>query len=138
MPVKKEGKGMGLFGKKKNDASGMVITHYEGLPGFRQDFPCNMNITEDKIVFSNKEGSTVELAKAQVTNIDWMREDVFMGKYHNNPVSTAKGNAVKWFSVILYKSSGGEDKYIAFWEIGHKANDYLKQNVQIAPTNTVL
>ncbi len=97
-----------------------------------------MNITEDKVVFSNKEGSTIDLKKSQITSLDWMREDMFMGKYHNNPISTAKGNAVKWFIVIHYTASSGEDKYIAFWEIGHKANDYLKQNVIITPMHTSL
>lgn len=129
---------MGLFEKKASKSDGVNIMHYEGLPGFRQDFPCNMKAEPDKVVFSNAEGSTVTLAAAQITGIDWMREDMFMGKYHNNPVNTSKSNAVKWFAVINYSSSSGESKYIAFWSTTAKEKDYLQKTIQIVPSHITL
>ncbi len=128
---------MGLF-KKKSADDGFVVNHYEGLPSFKQDFPCNMKVVDGAVVFSNNGGSTASLNAEQITNIDWLREDMFMGKYHNNPVNTGKAGATKWFAVINYKSSSGEEKYIAFWSLNSKAKDFLLQNVNIKPQNITL
>ena len=100
-----------MFGKKNKD---VVLMHYEGLQGFKQDFPCNVKLDEEAVVFSNSNGGSAKLAISQIQSLDSMPEVNFMGKYHNNPVSTAR-MGVKWFYVINYVSSSGEAKYIAFW-----------------------
>lgn len=102
-----------LFSKKKKE---LVMMHYEGLPGFKQDFPCKVDSDESNIIFTNEHNSVVNLPISQIQNIDSLPEMNFMGKYHNNPVNTAKTkNAVKWFYVINYTSSSGEAKYVALW-----------------------
>ena len=56
-----------MFSSRKNQPSGIVIPHYEGLPGFRQDFPCNAKISGDMLVFSNNEGKTVNTNSSGAT-----------------------------------------------------------------------
>lgn len=131
-----------LFSKKdksKADKNEMNIMHYEGLQGFRQDFPCTARLDEEGITFENKEGFSVGLAYSKLQSIEYMPELNFMGKYHNNPVSTAK-MGVKWFYVIHYISSSGESKYIAFWGVDTKTSkffDELKTKV-VPPTHIEL
>ena len=102
-----------LFSKKKKD-SRTTLMHYEGLQGFRQDFPCKLDVDDSAIIFCNENNVTIKLPFSQIQSIDFLPEVNFMGKYHNNPTSTAKAG-MKWFSVVSYTSSSGESKYLAFW-----------------------
>lgn len=128
-----------FFSKKDKNTNEMNIMHYEGLQGFRQDFPCVARLDEESIIFENKEGFSVGLAYNKLQSVEYMPEQNFMGKYHNNPVSTAK-MGVKWFYVIHYISSSGEAKYIAFWGVDTKTSkffDALKAKV-VPPTHIEL
>lgn len=124
-----------MFGKKKEKLPGTITNHYEGLPGFRQDFPCGMEVKENMVSFTNSEGAVVNLPIEKITMIDWMKEEQFMGKYHNNPVNTSKTNAIKWFSVISYNSNG-EDKYIALWDVASKTRSELEK-IHVAPQGEI-
>ena len=39
-----------MFGKKKNNGK-VTLMHYEGLQGFRQDFPCKLDVDDSAIIF---------------------------------------------------------------------------------------
>lgn len=126
-----------LFSKKNKDDK-TTLMHYEGLPGFRQDFPCKAEVKESCIIFTNENGSTISLPLNQIQSIDYMPELNFMGKYHNNPITTAKVG-VKWFSVISYISSTGESKYLAFWSVDSKGRKFFDTvRNDILPDSTTL
>ena len=81
-----------MFFSRKNKPSGIVIPHYEGLPGFRQDFPCNANISGDMLVFSNNEGKTVNLPIAQIQSIEHHgTRTQFYGKVPRKCYNNVKG-----------------------------------------------
>lgn len=125
---KEQGGNSMLFSKKAKNPSEMNIIHYEGLQGFRQDFPCTVKLDDEVLTFSNKEGFTISLAYSKLQSIDFMPEPNYMSKYHNNYVSTAKTKAaVKWFYVINYISSSGEAKHIAFWGVDLKTSKFFDE-----------
>ena len=114
-----------MFGKKKNDGK-VTLMHYEGLQGFRQDFPCKAELDASSIIFTNEVSGTVKLPFTQIQSIDYMPELNFMGKYHNNPTTTAKAG-MKWFSVVNYTSSSGESKYLAFWSVDSTGRKFFDE-----------
>lgn len=116
-----------FFSRKKSKSDGIVISHYEGLPGFRQDFPCNVKVSDDILVFSNNEGKIVNLPIAQIQSIDTMvRERNFMARYHGNAITTSKGPE-KLYYVITYTSSSGATAYLAFWDTyNSKTNKFFE------------
>ena len=122
---------------KKKDINEVVLMHYEGLIGFKQDFPCKAFIEDENVLFKN-DTTDIRLSYNQINNIDYMPETNFMGKYHNNPVNTSKTNAVKWFSVITYTSSSGETKYIAFWSVDSKGRKFFEKLEQNIPHKKVV
>ena len=137
-----------LFGKKKVKKEPLgkqrglqVIMHYEGLPGFQQDFPCYIEPTENAVVFYNQNDDEVKLPYSQLKNVDLVKEEWFMGKYHNNPIKTGKGPGQKWFYVLAYTSSLGEEKYIALWFMGeikiHKMMDIIKEKLSEKPAQSI-
>lgn len=111
---------------KKKETDEFVLMHYEGLVGFKQDFPCKIIIEDTSILFKN-DNTDIRLSFNQINGVDYLPELNFMGKYHNNPVNTSKTTAVKWFSVISYTNSANEDKFIAFWSVDGKAGKLLKR-----------
>ena len=123
-----------MFGKKKKSAPGEVnLMHYEGLPGFGQDAPCVMEITDAGIVFrSNGPAATLPLEK--VTGLEMMPERNFMARYHGTAAATAHGKAVKWFAVFHYTSHEGE-RMLAFWYVGLKAGAVIQQLAMQIRTN---
>lgn len=114
-----------MFFKKKASNKPTVLMHYEGLQGFRQDFPCKAKIDGRTIVFENEKGGIAKLPFDQIISVDYLQEIHFMGKYHNNPVATAKSGAVKWFSIVNYKSSSNEIKYLAFWSVDSTGRNFF-------------
>ncbi|MBQ8683700.1 MAG: hypothetical protein IJ518_04195 [Clostridia bacterium] len=122
---------------KKKDINEVVLMHYEGLIGFKQDFPCKAFIEDENVLFKN-DTTDIRLSYNQINNIDYMPETNFMGKYHNNPVNTSETNAVKWFSVITYTSSSGETKYIAFWSVDSKGRKFFEKVEQNIPHKKVV
>lgn len=124
-----------MFGKKKKD---LVLMHYEGLQGFKQDFPCNVKLDDEAVVFTNNNGGSAKLPLTQIQSLDSLPEVNFMGKHHNNPVSTAK-MGVKWFYIINYTSSSGESKYIALWGTNSEARKFYDElNVQVSSGEVTL
>ena len=122
---------------KKKDINEVVLMHYEGLIGFKQDFHCKAFIEDENILFKN-DTTDIKLAYNQIDSIDYMPEMNFMGKYHNNPVNTSKTNAVKWFSVISYTSLSGEVNYIAFWSVDSKGRKFFEKVEQSIPHKEVV
>ena len=78
---------MGLF--KKKESAGCRAWHYEGIPGFAQDMPCEIDIQDDKVVFKQND-SVVNLPISKIQSCEFVKETQYMGKYHNNPVDTCK------------------------------------------------
>ena len=110
---------MGLF--KKKESAGCRAWHYEGIPGFAQDMPCEIDIQDDKVVFKQND-SVVNLPISKIQSCEFVKETQYMGKYHNNPVDTCKvKGGVKWFTVIHY-----DDKQIGLWSLDSKPYDYVK------------
>ena len=129
---------MNMFFKKKNSSKPMVLMHYEGLLGFKQDFPCKASADEMSVIFENENGGTAKLFFEQITSIDYMPETNFMGKYHNNPISTSKSGAVKWFSVVNYVSSSQENKYLAFWDVDSKGRKFFEDIMAKIPNKEII
>lgn len=128
-----------MFFKKKDSNKPTVLMHYEGLQGFKQDFPCKASADEMFVMFENENGGIAKLPFEQITSIDYMPETNFMGKYHNNPVSTSKTGAVKWFSVVNYVSSTQENKYLAFWSVDSKGRKFFEEiGTKIASNKTTI
>lgn len=127
-----------LFSKKKTD-SPVVLIHYEGLRGFSQDFPCEVSLENENIIFRNKKPIVmVTLPIKQILSIDFMPETNFMGMYHNTTATTAKMGA-KFFYVIKYTSADGEFKFIALWDVGNKAKTLMDAiREKITPSNYML
>lgn len=124
-----------MFFKKKEKTSFQLV-HYEGLH-FNQDFPCEVSFDTDCLIFKS-DNQTAKLKFDQLRNAEYMKEVQYMGKYHNNPVSTAKCG-VKHFCVIHYKASTGDDKYIAVWTVGMDAINFVeKLSTYIKPTEIEL
>lgn len=128
-----------MFFKKKDSNKPTVLMHYEGLQGFKQDFPCKAFADEIFVMFENENGGIAKLSFEQITSIDYMPETNFMGKYHNNAVSTSKTASVKWFSVVNYVSSAQENKYLAFWSVDSKGRKFFEEiSTKIASKTTIL
>lgn len=109
-----------LFKKKPKSLS---VIHYEGIPGFKQDAPCFINIGDDAIVFNTVSGASVTLPITKIEYIDIMPEANYMLKYHNANTSSAKVG-VKWYAVIAYVTES-ESKRIAVWYVGVKTGNAL-------------
>ena len=117
----------------------MSLIHYEGLSGFKQDFPCMVTLDNDCVVFQNNDGNVAKLPYDRILKVDAMPEQNFMAKYHNNKAKTKKGTV--WFRVITYISSSGEEKYIALWDVGIKVIkffDQLESKLKKQPIETIL
>lgn len=100
-----------MFGKKKNI---IKVCHYEGLHDFAQDYPCEIEITEDNLIIRRiKPATEVTLPKSKIIKFEAMEEPRFMLKYHNDYARTDKGFK-KYYLVITYVSENIE-KYLAFW-----------------------
>ena len=127
-----------MFSSRKNQPSGIVIPHYEGLPGFRQDFPCNAKISGDMLVFSNNEGKTVNLPIAQIQSIDTMvRERNFMARYHGNAITTSKG-AEKLYYVITYTNSSGATAYLVFWDAYNSKTNKFFESIHLPQSGAIM
>ena len=128
-----------MFFKKKDSNKPTVLMHYEGLQGFKQDFPCKASADENFVMFENENGGIAKLSFDQITSIDYMPETNFMGKYHNNAVSTSKTASVKWFSVVNYVASTQENKYLAFWSVDGKGRKFFEEiNSKITSRETII
>lgn len=122
---------MGLFSKKDktekiiNKEYGIV--HYEGIPGFKQDWPCKIKITEDMLVFTVKNSdSVVRLPLSKITCVDVIGEAQYMLKYHNVEVTYKKGDIAKCYAVITY-TSDDTTKTLAFWYVELKIQNAMRE-----------
>lgn len=113
-----------MFGRKKKELNSFHMMHYEGLPGFKQDFACTIALKDDCVAFE-QQNNVVKLPYAQIVKVDAMPEINFMAKYHANGVQTKKGTV--WFRVITYTNSTGEERYIALWDISFKTVKFFEQ-----------
>lgn len=114
-----------MFSFKKKEIKSTTMIHYEGLPKFRQDFPCTVTLEKDAVVFAEKDGCTVKLPYCQILKVDAMTEVNFMMKYHNDKAKTKKGTV--WFRVITYTGSAGNEAYIALWSVDVKTAKFFEQ-----------
>lgn len=121
-----------MFGKKKQ-SNVLKIMHYEGLPNFNQDFPCLLKNDGTNLIFESQAGNKINLPIDKINLIERMPELNFMGKYHDNALTTSK-LGVKWFTIIHYQSSNESNKYIALWTVDLKSAkffDEIKSSISI-------
>lgn len=105
-----------LFKKKNKDI--INVMHYQGLEGFNQDYPCLIEIKDDKFVIKRiKPELVVTLSINQIIKIDSLKDNEFMQKY-NNTVGT---NNKKYYLVITYMSKDNQEKEIIFWGTASEA-----------------
>lgn len=109
-----------MFGKSK---ANLNIMHYNGLPGWGQDKPAFLNITEKALTFSTKSGERIELLRDKITEVDVLPEHNYMLKYQNSNTTTSH-LGTKWYGVIAYLSDGKPGK-IAFWYTSPKVSKAL-------------
>lgn len=124
-----------MFGKKKN-TNVLTVMHYEGLPNFNQDFPCTLTNEGNTLVFETQSGNKVNLPIDRIKQVERMPELNFMGKYHNNALTTAK-SGVKWFTVIHYQSANNSDEYIAVWTVDFKSVKFFENITKNLPTDEI-
>lgn len=104
-----------LFKQKNKNI--INVSHYEGLKGFNQDYPCTIEEKDDMFEIKKiKPEMTVTLPKQKIVKIDSLRENEFMQKYHN----TMGTNNKKYYLVITYQK-GEQTDYIAFWGTAKEA-----------------
>lgn len=100
-----------MFGKKKNI---IKVSHYEGLSDFAQDYPCEIEITDDNLYIRRiKPATEITLPKSKILKFEAMEEPRFMLKYHNDYATTDKG--IKKFYLVITYVSDNVEKYLAFW-----------------------
>ena len=111
-----------MFGKKNNT---IKVCHYEGLQDFLQDYPCQIEMTENTFYIRRiKPASEITLSKHKIIKIEAMEEPRFMLKYHNDTTRTDKGTK-KYYLVITYVSNNIE-KYLAFWGTSFEYGKFLE------------
>lgn len=105
-----------LFKKKNKNV--INVMHYQGLEGFNQDYPCSIEIKDDKFEIKRiKPELTITLFINQIIKIDSLKDNEFMQKY-NNSIGT---NKKKYYLVITYKSKDNQEKEIIFWGTASEA-----------------
>lgn len=107
-----------MFGKTK-----LNIVHYTGIPGWGQDKPALLNITDRALLFFTKQGESIELLREKITSIDVLPEEKYMLKYQNCNTATSH-LGTKWYGVISYVSNEQQGK-IAFWYTAPKVSKSL-------------
>lgn len=65
---------MGLFRKSEKEMK-LIMYHYDGLPGFKKNVPCNMFLDETNCclrfeLFAAKDDLTIELPLSKITKAD--------------------------------------------------------------------
>lgn len=121
-----------MFGRKKQKPTGLIGMFYEGLPGFKQDFPVWVSTNDEGLVFTNPDnGATALLPFGKLLNYDVMAEPNFMLKYHGQKQTTAKIAGGKWYMVINYQGDP-EPKRIVMWDVPGKTLTAMKAELETA------
>lgn len=90
-----------LFRKKKN--SDIKVMHYEGIPNFSTDYPCEIEVKDGNFIIKRlKPETTVTLPLERINSFTAMEEKRFMAKYHNNAAQTSKSKVGKYYLVVNY------------------------------------
>lgn len=130
---------MGLFGKDKKEMK-LIMHHYEGLPGFRKNAPCNMFLDENNNClrfesFASRDSTTIELPLTKITktgsvNLTEIEEKSKVGRavvggllFGNagaivGALSAGEKKKIKTLYIINYISEG-EKKVITLQEKGN-------------------
>ena len=129
---------MGLFGKAKQTK--LIMYHYNGLPGFKENVPCNMFLDEENLrlrfeLFTSKDSSIIELplnkiTNAKLVNVEEIEQQSKIGRavvggilFGNagaivGAMSSGEKKKIKTMYIINYVSDG-EEKVIALQEKGN-------------------
>ena len=90
-----------LFSKKKNRA--IKVMHYEGIPNFATDYPCEIEIKDGNFIIKRlKPETTVTLPLERINSFSAMEERRFMAKYHEVAARTSKSKFDKYYLVVEY------------------------------------
>ncbi|WP_308652275.1 hypothetical protein [uncultured Anaerococcus sp.] len=90
-----------LFRKKKN--SPIKVMHYEGIPNFSTDYPCEIEIEDGNFIIKRlKPETTVTLPLERINSFTAMEENRFMVKYHQAAAQTSKSKVGKYYLVVNY------------------------------------
>lgn len=90
-----------LFRKKKNSA--IKVMHYEGIPNFSTDYPCEIEVKDGNFIIKRlKPETTVTLPLERINSFTAMEEKRFMVKYHQTAAQTSKSKVGKYYLVVNY------------------------------------
>lgn len=108
-----------LFSKKKNTA--IKVMHYEGIPNFATDYPCEIEIKDGNFIIKRlKPKTTVTLPLERINSFSAMEERRFMTKYHEVAAKTSKSYINKYYLVVEYNKGT-----LVFWATSKEYKDLL-------------
>lgn len=123
-----------LFRKNKNSA--IKVMHYEGIPSFATDYPCEIEIKDGNFIIKRlKPETTVTLPLERINSFSAMEERRFMAKYHEVAAKTSKSYVNKYFLVVEYNKGT-----LVFWTTAKEYKDLLdlQNNIQLGDKNIEL
>lgn len=108
-----------FFNKKKGPETPQVrAVYYIGLPGFNQNFACDLIKENDLLIIRQvKPQAQASMSLSQIQSIDVIPENDFMTRYQHTNAPAPKDQSGFWkmYMVINYIGSDGLQKMIAFW-----------------------
>lgn len=105
------GNDMGLFGKKDV----WTVLFYEGeVPGFANDLPCDITLSDDALRFEQKKTKTeILLPRERLIDLEILPHKDFTEKYKGN--SSKQSGPKKTYYVFNYVNKNSEKTRIIFW-----------------------
>lgn len=157
---------MGLFGKKKEKQEKMIMYHYEGIPSYRTNCPCNMYLDEENQclrfeLFASKELNPVQLplnkiTKAGLVHVTEIEQQSKVGRaivggllFGNTgaiigALSAGEKKKIKSIYIINYITDGetksislGEKGNINFFKFQKKLNELLPKTESSSSSGTI-
>lgn len=115
-----------MFGKKKE--APIRVMHYEGIDAFASDYPCTLEVKDDKVVITRiKPETVVTLPLSRISSFSAMEEPRFMERYHGEAKRTDKGTS-KYYLVIQYDKG-----MIALWGTAMEYGKFLDLQKKVLP-----
>lgn len=102
---------MGIFGKRDS----WTVLFYEGeVPGFANDLPCDITLSDDTLRFEQKKTKTeILLPRARLIDLEILPQKDFMEKYKRG--SDKQLGPKKTYYVFNYVNKNNEKTRIVFW-----------------------
>lgn len=124
-----------MFGKKKTNS--IPVMHYEGIDGFAEDYPVQIELKDDVFEIKRiKPETLVTLPVERIKSFAAMEEERFMVKFHGEAKNTSKMKGVKKYYLVVQYDKG----MLAFWGTAKEYGKFIEmQNkTQEAPVTIEL